>query len=729
MEVPTLKSWFLGALLLLMVAPLGAVELEVVDPTGTPLVGARVSVEGVAGSWTADGRGVVRIDTEMVAPVVVYIARSDGVLLSPVVLGELTTDGPIRVEVVAASDEVTVVSGVVPDLELPPAVAATVLARGDLAQREPKNLTEALENVPGVAATGEGRSAVPGLRGLPKHRTLILLDDGRVTTERRAGPSASFLDPVTLDEIEVVRGPGAVAYGSDAFGGVIRARSRMPSLDPGTSVRYSLDGAQGTPGWGAAADVEHHLGSGALLIGAHIRDYDDYDSPDGEVLDTRWSSWGARAAWRQEVAGGMLQVGWRTDRAEDVAKPAPDSDTDRQIYPTEESDRLNLSYTRALGGAWSRWAASLAWDRYRLVLERDSLDDDGTIQRRIRSDVSANDLGLRVEAERSLGSGRLVVGLDVSSRYGLEAINDVFEGDGGGLGEAERAVLVESASRTNAGLFAAVNGGSGPWSYGLGLRADQVRSENQGGTFGDQSVTNGAVSGFASISRRLGSGWEATAQVARGFRDALLSDRYYQGVTGRGFITGNPDLEPETSNQLDLALRRTGSGWSLGVYGYLYRIEDLIERFRDENRDFRFRNRGEAEITGFEVEAQVAVAPSMVLEGSAWWLEGEVRDDGAPTDDVPAPGVSVVLRSRPSQGLRWMGRVAAFLEDDRPGPSEQVVDSYTVVDGAVGWAFGPELEIQLLGRNLFDEGFLGSADEDAVLAPGRSFTLTLRGRL
>jgi outer membrane receptor protein involved in Fe transport len=76
-----------------------------------------------------------------------------------------------------------------------------------------------------------------------------------------------------------------------------------------------------------------------------------------------------------------------------------------------------------------------------------------------------------------------------------------------------------------------------------------------------------------------------------------------------------------------------------------------------------------------------------------------------------------------------MMRGAAYARHDDPGPSEQVVPGYAVLDGAIGWAFSEKLQLQLLGRNLLDKAYLGSADEDSVLAPGRSLTLTLRGRL
>jgi outer membrane receptor protein involved in Fe transport len=52
-----------------------------------------------------------------------------------------------------------------------------------------------------------------------------------------------------------------------------------------------------------------------------------------------------------------------------------------------------------------------------------------------------------------------------------------------------------------------------------------------------------------------------------------------------------------------------------------------------------------------------------------------------------------------------------------------------VVDAGFGWRLSRALELSLVGRNLLDRAYLGSADEDAVLAPGRSLRLTLRGRL
>jgi outer membrane receptor protein involved in Fe transport len=76
-----------------------------------------------------------------------------------------------------------------------------------------------------------------------------------------------------------------------------------------------------------------------------------------------------------------------------------------------------------------------------------------------------------------------------------------------------------------------------------------------------------------------------------------------------------------------------------------------------------------------------------------------------------------------------MVRGAAYARDDRAGPTEQEVPGYGVLDAGAGFSLTEWLEISLLGRNLLDHTYLASSDEDAVLAPGRSLQLVLRGRL
>jgi outer membrane receptor protein involved in Fe transport len=76
-----------------------------------------------------------------------------------------------------------------------------------------------------------------------------------------------------------------------------------------------------------------------------------------------------------------------------------------------------------------------------------------------------------------------------------------------------------------------------------------------------------------------------------------------------------------------------------------------------------------------------------------------------------------------------MVRGAAYARDDHPGPTEQEIPGYSVLDAGAGFTITEWLEVSILGRNLLDRAYFASSDEDAVLAPGRSVQLVLRGRL
>jgi iron complex outermembrane receptor protein len=725
----SLKRALLFVIALCAAATAAALECRVVLPDGSALSGARVNVIGRNEMLVADGDGLFDLDPVPETPFVLFIARPDGVALRPVTVVEIPAHGLLTVEVAPAGETVTVVSGVVPDLELPPAVAATVMGRGDLGQRLPAQLFQTLENLPGAGTSGDGHAAVPSIRGLHQHRTLLLLDDGRVSSERRAGASATYLDPETIDEVEVIRGPGSVAYGSDAFGGIIRARTRMPDPQGTNELRFNLVGGHGLDVFGAAAEATTGLFGGGFMLGAHYRDYGDYESPEGKVLNSSSEMLGFRAGWQAAVFNGIFHVGWRTDEARDVGKPTPDSEIRRVFYPKETSNRLSLGFERPGPGKWNRLSLTLGWDDYSLTLAKDRFATETTPREVAESLVDANDFSIRSDAERPLGDWRMVIGADVSGRYNLGAVNEYTTfGEDGDSVEFEREISIENAYGTDLGLFLSLGRGLGRWHLDFGLRGDGVWSANRGGYFGDLNTYNSAVSGFAAAGVELTTDLELTAQVARGFRDPLLSDRYYRGESGRGFITGNPDLDPETSLQFDLALRFSPDSMAVGLYVYRYRIFDLIERFR-EGDNFFFRNRGESEISGVEVETSLVIGKGLEFQAGAHYLRGEVAEDGSPTDGVPPPGVFAVLRGNPGERWWWMARGAVYARDDRPGPTEQETPSYGVVDAGAGFSITEWLEVSILGRNLLDRAYLASSDEDAVLAPGRSVQLVLRGRL
>ena len=567
---------------LLLALPAHAFDGRLLTPDGSPVARARVGVVGHAGAAVTDDLGRFTLLPSPDLPCELLIVRADGVLLRSAPISEIPAEGPVDIAVeAAASETLTVIGGLMPGPDLPPANAAVVIGAAELAQRSPPRLVDSLADIPGTGRVEDGASGVPTVRGLGRSRTLILLDDGRVTAERRAGPSATFLEPETLDGVEVVRGPGSIAYGSESFGGVIRARTRLASFDERAGARYALTGATGTGELGAAAEGTVPLGTGALLLGAHHREFDDYEAPDGTVDNSAAAFSGARASWQQPLGPGMLRLGYRYDRGRDIGKPAADSNVVRAGYPEETSHRLNVGYETGGAGGWSRLAVTGLIDSYELITDRDRLATATAARSLTRADVDASDYGLRCEGERTMGSGRLLIGIDLSGRFGLHATNETFAFTAGGEPAGSTAeVSIDDARRDDWGAFATFQQPLGRVQLAAGIRGDLVETRNDGGYFGARSTSDLAPSGFAAVTVPLAAHLEATLQAARGFRAPLLSDLYYRGISGRGFITGNPDLEAETSRQLDLAVRWRRADLAIAGYAYLYRISDLIERYR-----------------------------------------------------------------------------------------------------------------------------------------------------
>lgn len=712
----------------LSLQPLNSLQARVLTEQGEPVIDANVSIVGHPGSVRTDSRGYFTWSPVPQPPFEVLVVLSDGRYVAPVFIGEIPQDEDLVIEVEPLSSEaVTVSSAVTPNIEAPPASGMTTVARSDIARRTPVRLTEALENVAGVSSTSDLHAGVPIVRGLSGGRTLILIDGGRVTTERRAGPSATFLDPFFLEGVEVSRGPGSVAYGSDAFGGVIHARTRRPEAGQPFRFRFRGTLAEGLPQRSAGAEISWGLPHGGFLLQARYRDFDDYDSARGEVDNSAASDRGFLGRFQHEVGPGVLSLGWQSDFGRSLGRPDTRNPGLRNFYPEEDSDRLTASYDFDPLAGFSRLKVDFFAGRYQLITRR---DDNPEPQRgRIidDADVEANDYGVRAVATRPVGRGRIEFGLDFNGRYDLSAIDRNFTfSTGGALVSASEGRSIEDASRNDRAFFVSGETALNSFLTGSGgLRYDRIISKNRGGLAGNVEVSNDALSGFGALTAQLSRGLSLTGQVSRGFRDARLSDRFFTGITARGFITGNPDLRPEESIQYDVSMRYTASDWRAAVFYYHYRIDDLIERFEATPDQFFFRNRGKARLRGMELEFEAALPKRWSLQATASAAGGTALDDNQPLADVAAENIKLVLRRALGEKgyLHLQGQL--FARDEEPGPSEIVLPGYFTFDTGFGWELQEGYEIRFLVRNLFDKDYPINPDRRAIGAPGISGLVSL----
>jgi hemoglobin/transferrin/lactoferrin receptor protein len=708
-------------------APAFALEGRVIDRDGRrPIANAEVSILGRPGSTMTDGDGRFAWVPDPTPPFEILVVLPGERYTKPVLVETVPSDGPLIIEVAPLVNEsVTVTAGAAPDILTTPGNGATLLTRADLDNRQPVNLMQALENVPGVSQVSEGHASVPAVRGMARGRTLILIDGARVTSERRVGPSATFLDPFVLESVEVSRGPGSVAYGSDAFGGVIYARTRRAAPGSPLGIRAQAALGAGVPDRRVGFEISKGVERGGVILQAHYRDLDDYTSPEGEVFNSGANDSGFVLRGNHLVGPGTLSVGWQSDFGRDIERPRNNSATVRFFYPTEDSHRLTTDYTMRNVSGFSRIDVNAFVGSYAQITEQARFATATAGRSLERADVSAKDFQVRSTAERPIGPARLEFGVDVNGRFGLEALDILRAWDlADQITRDTTNVSVDDAQRTNTGVFASAEVPISPTLVAAGgLRADRITTENVGGFFGDRSTSNSAGSGYGSVTAGPFAGVSITAQLSRGFRDPVLSDRYFRGPSGRGFITGNPDLEPESSVQFDLATRYTARRVRLGVFFYQYNIDDLVERYQTQTDFFFFRNRGEGRIRGFEVESQMDLGWGLTGELAGQIARGELLDDGSFLDDAPPDNISLQLRKAIHRGFAQV-RLARFAEDDRPGPTEIAAPGYTLVDVGGGVPLTRNLELRAIVRNLFDQTYYASPDARFVFAPGINGSLT-----
>lgn len=714
------------AIVLFLAAPAFAWEARIVTTDGRPVAGAVISILGRPGEAVTDADGRFTWQPDPAPPFEILVIQSNGTYMKPVVV-EALGEGPQTITVESLLSEAVTVTGSAPGIESTPAAGTTTLSGREVDVRQPTNLMQAIENVAGVNQVSEGQAAVPAVRGLARGRTLIIIDGARVTSERRVGPSATYLDPSIVDSVDVARGPGSVAYGSDAFGGVISIRTRRVLPASPWSVRFSATAGTGVPDRRLSGQVSKGLPAGSVLFAAHTRSADDWESPEGPVFNSGFADHGFLARVEQQVGRGMISVGWQSDFGRDIERPRNNSRTVRFYYPHENSHRFTAAYEQQDAGFFRRVSVNTFLGSYDQRTDQDRFAT-ATAGRSIeRADVSAKDFGMRAFGEKLLGEARLELGLDLNGRFGLEAIDDFVAYDlQGAIASTRPNLSIDNARRTDTGLYANLDTALTPvLSLGAGGRADYVVTKNTGGYFGDLSTSNGGASGYLALTAGAFRGVSTTLQVARGFRDPTLSDRYYRGPTGRGFITGNPDLDPETSWQVDWTVRYTAPRYRLAAFYYQYRINDLIERYQAATDFFFFRNRGSARVRGFEVEAQADLGRGFTLDVATQVAQGVALDTGSYLDDISPFNLTTLLRKAFGARAYTQARLAFFSADENEGPTEREVPGYTLLDAQAGYTVAGPLEIRVQARNLLNETYLASQDVRAVLAAGRSASVTL----
>ena len=613
-----------------------------------------------------------------------------------------------------------------PAIQVP--AASTVVSGTALSEEMAPNINDGLQNVPGVGGLGTaGFSLVPSVRGLARRRVLYLVDGARLESDRRTGPNASFVNPDDIDRIEVLRSASSVFYGSDAIGGVIQILTRRPAFEPGIhgrlSAGYGSINGENRVGLG----LEGSAGPWAFSLSFHRDDAGLYRIPGGtKVLQSQFTQGSLLAKAAHRTDKREIDISLLAARGADIGKPSTTASTKPTWYPRENQNLIQFHWREKNVGR----DGELLFHVFANPNFLETLTDtyDGVLTKESYAKTDSTEYGAQASYSKKVDESlRLEGGVDYFGRAGAHAFNSYTSYDEfAGVSGIVREYPYGTASRGDLGFFLSADyTGIRHLDILGGARYDLLRMR---ATPSPDEISIPEVlpivtrdrqpTGFLAVSYRLAGEMRAFVNVSRAYRLASINEKYYTGISGRGFIVGQPGLKPESSFNLDAGLRLPGKRYFFGVYAFRYLIEDMIERFRTDPTTYTYGNIERGLMRGVEFEAEAFLRPGWKVFGNLAVIRGRSLAAGDPLNDVPPFRVFAGTRY-------WRGRFSAELNatfsaaKNDPGPAEIAVASSELVNLKAGYLWrGVDLFVTL--ANVFNAAYIARADPDAMFEPGRN---------
>ena len=169
------------------------------------------------------------------------------------------------------------------DYQMRSSQSAVQVNKEYLQQNFAGSLMQTLEGIPGVKAMaiGSGQSK-PTIRGLGFNRLTVSEDGIKHEGQQWGDDHGLEIDQFSIDRAEVIKGPGALLYGSDAIGGVLSLYTNHVPTKP-FSGSVQLFGRTNNEQLGVSAKVGGRHGNWFYRAHATLIDYADYKVPTDSI--------------------------------------------------------------------------------------------------------------------------------------------------------------------------------------------------------------------------------------------------------------------------------------------------------------------------------------------------------------------------------------------------------------------------------------------------------------
>jgi iron complex outermembrane receptor protein len=656
------------------------------------------------------------------------------------------------------------------------AQSATVLEGEALRQQLANSLGETLARMPGIANASFGENVGrPVIRGLQGPRVGILSNSMATSDASSLSQDhAVSVEPFLADQIEVLRGPSTLLYGSGAIGGVVNMVSpTIPQSVPenGYSGRATTQGNTAANEEFAAGRLDLGDGQFAFHIDGFHRRTKDYDIPgnanlypededhgdeheeheeheehddDGGDSGTLANSFLKNHGWT--AGGSWIGEQWLVGAAYTVYKSDYGIPGDAHMHAHEDEDHDEHDDEHEgehEEGEHGEEEGPVTIDLESKRTEFEILGRDpipGFEQIKVRyvdtqythTEFEGDEVGTVFNSDTH--NARLELKHNQwgiwQGVFGLQYTENDFKAVGA------EAFVPPSHTDTSA-VFWIERADLGPWQLDLGLRYEDVDMKVPNTLVAEEGpIGPKANNDFQPFSASAGVLWEMNEQVnltfsvAHAERAPAAEELYANGphIATQVFEVGDASLDMEKNLHFEGGVSVTLGGFtgSANVYyddfsDYIY-LSDTGEV--EDGLPVQVWQQQDADFIGAEVELRYDFQPGKYghwqVFGFGDIVDGELSDN----DDVP-----LAPPARIGMGLDWDHHdgFAAYLlwihayKQDNLAPLETATPGYDLVNAEVSYSFATgdqfEFQVYLQGQNLLDEDIRNSTSTLKDFAP------------
>ncbi|MBC53460.1 MAG: hypothetical protein CMQ34_06435 [Gammaproteobacteria bacterium] len=563
--------------------------------------------------------------------------------------------------------------------------ASTVFTLEEIEASQAVSLFDLLAGAPGIQMArtgGQGAQTSLFLRGTNSDHTLILIDGVKANTASEGFARLENIPVAQIERIEVVRGPQSSLYGADAIGGVIQIFTKQAARsDADAGLSGNLSAAAGTE--------STYIASGGInLSGNHTSlALTVSHNQTGGIRPIHTPTPSARRSAYDNDAANLS-----------IAHEFGNGATLRGAYHLTDSQ---LHYDGGISNGDSRVAhlglRLPATDSWQSDLQISSFSDESVNDSNFASRSRTERDAINWQNHVQLGdSNALVLGAD------FEAEDLLYEMSG---------AAQTDTTRDNSAAFAVLD-----TQFALSNRTIDTTLSVR---YDDNEQFGGETTGKAAIGTNLGETVQLWTSYSTAFKAPSLVELYvdFPGF----FFFGNPDLQPETSRNVEIGVDGNHAGATWSVNAFRNEIENLI------TTDASFTsltNVDRATINGVELAVQGSWL-GWNANAALTLLDHENSDTGQALlrrpNEILSAGISRQFQKL-DVGLTWLLRGTQKDVDPVTFGTSSVAGN-AVFDLALSYQLVDDLSVQLKIGNLFDKDY---QVVDGYNTYGRTALLTTR---